>query len=271
MAGMRMQMHGGLKRFTEATGVTRGREATGFTRASVGSVAALVVVCGLSAGVAYGGAVHGGAAPGGLGDSVGRLGTGVGPGIGAVSGDAVTDTGGGGGGGFGGFSGLGGVGSGLGGLGVGGFGAGGSRVTAGPGAVVPAAPGASGAEADLSYHGHVSLWAGRVGVWVEPSNHGPAAVPDATVRLRFSVPLTGAEELPPGCLHGSPDTVLCSTGAMRAAGEGRPIALDLRVAGSPVEVVVNINTSWSGGVGDRNPDNNTHRVLAPATGDKYAY
>ncbi|OAR26563.1 hypothetical protein A8W25_12690 [Streptomyces sp. ERV7] len=135
--------------------------------------------------------------------------------------------------------------------------------------VVAQAP--AGAEADLAYHGHVSLWSGRVGVWVEPSNHGPAAVPDATVRLRFSTPLAGTEQLPPGCLRGSPETVLCSTGAMRAAGAGRQIALDLRVAGSPAEVVVNINTSWSGGVGDRNPDNNTHRVLAPATGDKYAY
>lgn len=133
------------------------------------------------------------------------------------------------------------------------------------------APAAPGAEADLAYHGHVSLWAGRVGVWVEPSNHGPAAVPDATVRLRFSAPLDGIEQLPPGCLRGSPETVLCSTGEMRAAGAGRPIALDLRVAGSPAEVVVNINTSWSGGAGDRNPGNNTHRVLAPATGDKYAY
>nr|WP_188276609.1 hypothetical protein [Streptomyces sp. CBMA152] len=128
-----------------------------------------------------------------------------------------------------------------------------------------------GVEADLAYHGHVSFWNGRVGVWVEPSNHGPGAVPDATVRLRFSVPLAGVEELPPGCLRGSPETVFCSTGPMRAAGAGRPFALDLRVAGSPAEVVVNISTSWSGGARDRNPNNNTHRVLAPATGDKYAY
>ncbi|MEU5438908.1 hypothetical protein AB0G73_37025 [Streptomyces sp. NPDC020719] len=135
----------------------------------------------------------------------------------------------------------------------------------GPGPVLPAV------EADLAYHGHVSLWNGRVGVWVEPSNHGPGAVPDATVRLRFSVPLEGVEELPPGCLRGSPETVFCSTGPMRAAGAGRPFALDLRVAGGPAEVVVNISTSWSGGARDRNPSNNTHRVLAPATGDKYAY
>ncbi|GGP79143.1 hypothetical protein GCM10010278_66940 [Streptomyces melanogenes] len=178
------------------------------------------------------GVAHGGVARGGVGDPVGRMG--VGPAVGAVLTD--TDV-------------------------VGRPGAGGATV----------APAAPGAEADLAYHGHVSLWAGRVGVWVEPSNHGPAAVPDATVRLRFSAPLDGTESLPPGCLRGSPETVLCSTGEMRAAGAGRPIALDLRVAGSPAEVVVNINTSWSGGAGDRNPGNNTHRVLAPATGDKYAY
>lgn len=141
----------------------------------------------------------------------------------------------------------------------------GSVPAVGPGLVLPAV------EADLAYHGHVSLWNGRVGVWVEPSNHGPGAVPDATVRLRFSVPLEGVEELPPGCLRGSPETVFCSTGPMRAAGAGRPFALDLRVAGGPAEVVVNISTSWSGGARDRNPSNNTHRVLAPATGDKYAY
>ncbi|WHM37303.1 hypothetical protein [Streptomyces sp. BPTC-684] len=212
MVGMRR----GLKRFEQF------KRLKPFTGVSVGVAAALVAVCGPSAGVAHGGAAHGG-----VGDPVGRMGVGIEPVLAS-----------------------------RGGLGAGG---------------APVAPPVPGAEADLAYHGHVSLWAGRVGVWVEPSNHGPAAVPDTTVRLRFSAPLAGAEQLPPGCLRGSPETVLCSTGAMRAAGAGRPIALDLRVAGSPAEVVVNINTSWSGGAGDRNPDNNTHRVLAPATGDKYAY
>ncbi|MFD9488532.1 hypothetical protein ACFWBX_32120 [Streptomyces sp. NPDC059991] len=222
---------------------------------AVGAAAVLVAVCGPSAGVAHGGAAHSG-----VGDPLGRAGVGgrpaPAPGA-ALGGTDAAD-------------------------GLGGRGASGVPAASDPGAVAPAAPAAPAAasdpgavapaaEADLAYHGHVSLWGGRVGVWVEPSNHGPAAVPDATVRLRFSAPLSGAEQLPPGCLRGSPETVLCSTGAMRAAGAGREIALDLRVAGSPAEVVVNINTSWSGGAGDRNPDNNTHRVLAPATGDKYAY
>ncbi|MEU4352467.1 hypothetical protein [Streptomyces sp. NPDC023838] len=222
-----------------------------FTGVSVGAGAVLVAVCGLSAGVAHGGAAHGG-----VGDPVGRMGAVPvpvpgGARVGTDTGDSQA------------------------------AGAAPSAPAApavpavpaapavlDPGAVAPSAP---AADADLAYHGHVSLWDGRVGVWVEPSNHGPDAVPDATVRLRFSAPLAGTEQLPPECLRGSPETVLCSTGAMRAAGTGRPIALDLRVAGSPAEVVVNINTSWSGGAGDRNPDNNTHRVLAPATGDKYAY
>lgn len=221
MSGMR----GGFRRFTGFSG---------YSWLAVGAAAALVAVCGPSAGVAHGGAAHGG-----VGDPVGRMGVAPATGVALVGTDTV--------GGFG------------------GFGVGGAPAASDPGAVAPAS------EADLAYHGHISLWDGRVGVWVEPSNHGPAAVPDATVRLRFSAPLSGAEQLPPGCLRGSPETVLCSTGAMRAAGAGRAFALDLRVAGSPAEVVVNINTSWSGGAGDRNPDNNTHRVLAPATGDKYAY
>ncbi|GAA0621501.1 hypothetical protein GCM10010394_60200 [Streptomyces crystallinus] len=226
---------------------------------SVGAVAAvLVTVCGLSlsAGVAHGGAAHGG-----VGDPVGRMGgrVGVAPVAGAVRQAGVA-------------SGPSSVGpeavapAAPGAVASGAVASG--AVASGPNALAPVAP---GAEADIAYHGHISLWAGRVGVWVEPSNHGPTAVPDATLRLRFSSPLTGVEPLPPGCLRGSPETVLCSTGAMRPAGAGRPIALDLSVAGNPAEVVVNISTSWSGGAGDHNPANNTHRVLAPATGDKYAY
>ncbi|MFK8910989.1 hypothetical protein, partial [Streptomyces sp. YS-3] len=226
----------------------------GFGRLSVGAGALLVAaVCGLSlsAGVAHGGAVRGGVAHGRVGDPVAR--PGVGP---APEGPRV----------------AGGSGAAMGSV-VAGATTPGSSDPAAPAALDPGAvdPAASGGEADIAYHGHISLWSGRVGVWVEPSNHGPTAVPDATVRLRFSSPLTGAEPLPPGCLRGSTETVLCSTGAMRAAGAGRPIALDLAIAGSPAEVVVNINTSWSGMTGDRNPGNNTHRVLAPATGDKYAY
>ncbi|MEV6550852.1 hypothetical protein AB0M57_19400 [Streptomyces sp. NPDC051597] len=256
MAAMRR----GFKRFG-GFGMPRG-----FGGVSAGGGALLVAaVCGLSlsAGVA-----HGGVAQGGVGDPVARPGAGVAPtgprvaaGSGVATGSVAARA-------TPGSSAPGGAAGSTSSPGSAGSAGSAAPAALDPGAVAPVA---SGAEADISYHGHISLWSGRVGVWVEPSNHGPTAVPDATLRLRFSSPLAGAEPLPPGCLRGSTETVLCSTGAMRAAGAGRPIALDLRIAGSPAEVVVNINTSWSGGVGDRNPGNNTHRVLAPATGDKYAY
>ncbi|MFG3286501.1 hypothetical protein [Streptomyces sp. NPDC048111] len=142
----------------------------------------------------------------------------------------------------------------------------------------PAAPGPApgpatgpGAEADLSYHGHVSLWNGRTGVWLVTENHGPAAVTGATVRLRFSVPLDSGAALPPSCLRTGPATVQCGSGSMRAAGSGPQLALDVAVVGNPDEITLDIDTVWNGGANDRNPANNTHRVLAPATGDAYTF
>ncbi|WP_331447932.1 hypothetical protein [Streptomyces xanthochromogenes] len=129
----------------------------------------------------------------------------------------------------------------------------------------------AGVEADVAYHGHVSLWGGRVGVWLTTENHGPAPVSGVTVRLRFSVPLDPGATLPPGCLRTGPATVQCGTGTMRAAGSGVRVALDVAVVGEPAEVGVDIDTAWSGGTYDRNPANNTHRVLAPATGDPYSF
>ncbi|MFK0175386.1 hypothetical protein ACIQVR_05415 [Streptomyces xanthochromogenes] len=128
-----------------------------------------------------------------------------------------------------------------------------------------------GVEADVAYHGHVSLWGGRVGVWLTTENHGPAPVSGVTVRLRFAVPLDPGATLPPGCLRTGPATVQCGTGTMRAAGSGVRVALDVAVVGEPAEVGVDIDTAWSGGTYDRNPANNTHRVLAPATGDPYSF
>ncbi|MFJ2406996.1 hypothetical protein ACIOUE_37495 [Streptomyces xanthochromogenes] len=129
----------------------------------------------------------------------------------------------------------------------------------------------AGVEADVAYHGHVSLWGGRVGVWLTTENHGPAPVSGVTVRLRFSVPLDPGATLPPGCLRTGPAAVQCGTGTMRAAGSGVRVALDVAVVGEPAEVGVDIDTAWSGGTYDRNPANNTHRVLAPATGDPYSF
>ncbi|MFI6471623.1 hypothetical protein ACIBL5_15415 [Streptomyces sp. NPDC050516] len=142
-----------------------------------------------------------------------------------------------------------------------------------PASAAPASAVAGGAvaEADVSYHGHVSLWNGRVGVWLATANHGPAPVSGATVRLRFSVALAPGATLPPSCLRTGPSMVVCGTGSMRAAGTGVQLALDVATVGIPAEVGLAIDTVWSGGTSDRNLANNTHRVLALATGDPYTF
>ncbi|MGW2562864.1 hypothetical protein ACWCXB_27160 [Streptomyces sp. NPDC001514] len=129
------------------------------------------------------------------------------------------------------------------------------------------------AEADVAHHGHVSLWDGRIGVWLDSGNHGPAQVADATVRLSFSGPVsvTSGGQLPPACLWGGDRVILCRTGALRAGRTGNGVALDLRAAGSPVEVVVDVATVWNGGAVDRNHANDEHTVLVPATGDGYIF
>ncbi|MGW3657633.1 hypothetical protein ACWD6R_18950 [Streptomyces sp. NPDC005151] len=127
-------------------------------------------------------------------------------------------------------------------------------------------------EADVSHHGHVSLWGRGLGVWLHSENHGPSSLASVTVRFRFSVPLSGRQEMPVECLQASARTVLCRTGPLRADGwAGRQLALELQLAGRPNEVVVRIDTVWNGGATDRNPGNNRHEVLAPATGDEYVF
>ncbi|MET7619890.1 hypothetical protein [Streptomyces sp. NPDC005408] len=126
-------------------------------------------------------------------------------------------------------------------------------------------------EADVAHHGHVSLTSGRLGVSLVSESHGPASLANATVRLSFSVPMAGPQVLPAGCLWGGDKIVLCATGELRAAGTGRRFALDLRTVGTPAEVLVQVGTQWNGGATDRNPENNEHQVLTPATGDPYAF
>ncbi|WP_328910803.1 hypothetical protein OG230_15495 [Streptomyces sp. NBC_00234] len=141
---------------------------------------------------------------------------------------------------------------------------------AAPPVTPPVAPGVV-PEADLAHHGHVSLWGDRLGIWLESANSGPWDLADATVRLRFSTPLAGRQGLPQGCLWGGSRTVLCRTGPLSADGETRRAALDLRLGTRPAEVVVRVDTVWSGGVPDREQRNNRHEVLAPATGDAYVF
>ncbi|WP_395361191.1 hypothetical protein ACHGLA_15905 [Streptomyces sp. YH02] len=135
------------------------------------------------------------------------------------------------------------------------------------GAVGPVA----GAEADLAHHGHVSLWDGRVGVWLVSENFGPTDLSQATVRIAFSVPMAGDQELPEACLWSSDRVVSCRTGELPATGGAGELALDLRTAGLPDELTVDIGTAWREGVADRNPRNDRHRVLVLATGDPYVF
>ncbi|MEU0401783.1 hypothetical protein ABZ318_16370 [Streptomyces sp. NPDC006197] len=102
-------------------------------------------------------------------------------------------------------------------------------------------------------------------------NHGPSDVSQATVRLAFSAPMAGGQELPPACLWSSERVVSCRTGALRAAGGVGELALDLRTAALPEEMTVEITTAWRDGVADRNPRNDRHRVLVLATGDPYVF
>ncbi|MFF2780673.1 hypothetical protein ACFVU3_37985 [Streptomyces sp. NPDC058052] len=131
--------------------------------------------------------------------------------------------------------------------------------------------GTVGAEADLAHHGHVSLWDGRIGVWLVTENHGPSDVAEATVRLAFSVPMAGGQELPPGCLWSSARVVSCRTGALPDGGAAGELALDLRTAGRPQELTVDVSTAWRAGGADRNSVNDRHRVLVLATGDLYVF
>ncbi|MEV6398411.1 hypothetical protein AB0M39_27150 [Streptomyces sp. NPDC051907] len=126
-------------------------------------------------------------------------------------------------------------------------------------------------EADVAHHGHVSLASGRLGVSLASASHGPASLANATVRLEFSAPLAGAQALPGSCLWGGDQVVLCGTGPLRAGGAARRVVLDLRAVGLPEEAVVRISTLWNGGTTDRNVANNEHRVVAPATGDRYVF
>ncbi|XQE80311.1 hypothetical protein ACN24L_17490 [Streptomyces microflavus] len=126
-------------------------------------------------------------------------------------------------------------------------------------------------EADLSHHGYVSFSGGHIAIRIRSENLGPSDVTASTVRLRFSAPLAVTQELPYGCLRSGKATVLCETGGLRSGGGARQTALDLEPAGGPDEVIVRLDTVWNGGVRDTDPKNNVHQVLAPATGDAYAF
>ncbi|MEU7583879.1 hypothetical protein AB0B50_40590 [Streptomyces sp. NPDC041068] len=129
-------------------------------------------------------------------------------------------------------------------------------------------------EADVAFHGDVSLYDGTVRVRFVPRNHGPSDLDGVTVRLRWSVPLVDGQALPDGCLRSEPRTVLCRTGALDAGSVGEPVDVVVRLQGVPGgvgEVGVRIGTAWNGGAVDHNPRNNEHAVLALDTGDTYYF
>ncbi|MEH0424118.1 hypothetical protein [Streptomyces sp. B21-083] len=128
-----------------------------------------------------------------------------------------------------------------------------------------------GPEADLAYHGVVSLDHGRIDLRVTPRNHGPSAVADATVRLTWSAPLAARQQLPDGCARLGVRVVVCRTGALAADGVGERIGLRLRLLGAPSEVTLDIGTVWNGGVVDRDRGNDQRRVLVLDTGDAYYF
>ncbi|MFJ5099188.1 hypothetical protein [Streptomyces sp. NPDC088557] len=144
-------------------------------------------------------------------------------------------------------------------------------VVTGAGAGAVARGPVAGPEADLSHHGHVSLWDGRVGVWLVSENLGPSDLAQATVRLAFSEPMSGGQELPPACLWSSDRVVSCRTGGLSAVRGVGELALDLRTTGLPDELTVDVSTAWRDGVADRNPGNDRHHVLVLATGDPYVF
>ena len=143
---------------------------------------------------------------------------------------------------------------------------------AGPAAATPAAAPVVGAAAaaDLAYHGHLSMTGGRVVLRMTPHNHGPSDVADATVQLRWSVPLADEQRLPDGCARAAERAVVCRTGPLPADGWGETIAMTVRLRGTPPEVTLGIDTVWGGGV-DRNHHNDRQKALVLDTGDTYGF
>ncbi|MFF0010888.1 hypothetical protein [Streptomyces sp. NPDC005374] len=128
-----------------------------------------------------------------------------------------------------------------------------------------------GPEADLAYHGAASMSGGRVDVRFTPRNHGPASVPDATVRLRWSEPLVDRQVLPGGCARAEERVVLCRVGALAADEVGERVEMRVRLLGAPSEVLLEIDTVWNGGTVDRNRENDRQRVLVLDSGDEYYF
>lgn len=130
---------------------------------------------------------------------------------------------------------------------------------------------ADGPEADVGYHGRVALSGARLRIWLVPENDGPAALPNATLRVRLSADLADRQRLAEGCARAGSREVVCETGPLPLHGQGRHVALLLELREPAPEVAVRVDTWWNGGATDRNHANNEHVVLALDTGDTYAF
>ncbi|MEV6053128.1 hypothetical protein [Streptomyces sp. NPDC052107] len=142
-------------------------------------------------------------------------------------------------------------------------------VVLGAGAAVAAPP--AGPEADLDFHGTAVMNGDRVEVKLTPHNGGPAALPDARVRLRWSLALAEEQQLPARCAREDERTVLCGTGALAANGVGEQLDVPVRLKEKPSEVTVEIDTAWGGGAADNDRTNDRMKVLVLDTGDAYAF
>ncbi|APU41546.1 hypothetical protein BSL84_19130 [Streptomyces sp. TN58] len=129
----------------------------------------------------------------------------------------------------------------------------------------------AGPEADVSYHGRVALSGARLRVWLVPENDGPAALPNATLRVRLSADLADRQQLAQGCARAGLREVVCETGPLPSHGRGRHVGLALELRERVPEVAVRVDTWWNGGATDRNHANDDHVVLALDTGDAYAF
>ncbi|WP_342746381.1 hypothetical protein [Streptomyces monashensis] len=124
---------------------------------------------------------------------------------------------------------------------------------------------------DLAFHGVAQLEGGAVELRLTPWNGGPAAVPDATVRLRWSVPLAAAQQLPARCVREDERTLLCGTGAVAVDAAGELLRVPVRLGERSSEVTLAVDAVWAGGAVDRGRSNDGLKVLVLDTGDAYTF
>ncbi|MGW1268390.1 hypothetical protein [Streptomyces sp. NPDC002491] len=99
-----------------------------------------------------------------------------------------------------------------------------------------------------------------------------ADVADATVRPRWSAPLSAGEQrLPAGRARTGRQEAVCRTGAPAADGAGEQILARGWLRGRPAAVTPAVDTVWGGGAGDHNRSGDRQAVLVLDTGDAYFF